>query len=328
MNRPFGVSLIAVLSIINGILRLFVPVAVFGVGLFSLIGGEGATRAMGGLAMLFGIVGGIVGVLLIATGVGLWRLQGWARTFALILSGVAIASGVVELFFSFQGGDGWSCLSDRQHPAECDSALVPVHGQRQGSVRRVGNAVAMPRVFAAESGGVARMSDEKKYMVYGGSYANEEDATKDYDEVSFAYERDDIGGYEVAIFAKKDDGKVDIINTRASRRGAGAAWGAGAAGVATVAVVGLMFPFALAGGLAAGATAGAILGDWSKAFGRKDVKEMGEALDAGQFGVVVVAEVKKDLPVEKLLAHAVKSEAREIPDAKAVHKYLKDEDVE
>ena len=31
---------------------------------------------MGGLAMLFGIVGGVVGVLLIATGVGIWRLQG------------------------------------------------------------------------------------------------------------------------------------------------------------------------------------------------------------------------------------------------------------
>ena len=40
---------------------------------------------------------------------------------------------------------------------------------------------------------------------------------------------------------------------------------------------------------------------------------MGEALDAGQYGVVVVAEVKGDLPVEKLLANAVKSEARETP---------------
>ncbi len=112
MSRPFGVTLIGILSIINGVLRLFVPVAVFGVGLFSLVGGEGATRAMGGLAIFFGIVGGIVGVLLLATGIGVLRLQGWARTFALILSGIALASGAIELFFSFSGGDGlsWSAI--------------------------------------------------------------------------------------------------------------------------------------------------------------------------------------------------------------------------
>ncbi len=170
------------------------------------------------------------------------------------------------------------------------------------------------------------MSEDKKYFVYGGSYASQEDATKDYDEVSFAYERDDIGRYEVAIFQKKDDDTVEIINTRASRRGAGAAWGAGGAGVATAAVVGLMFPFAIGTAMLTGAAAGAVIGDWSKAFGRKDIKEMGEALDAGEYGVVVVAEVKTDLPVEKLLAHAVKSEGHEITDAKAVHKYLKEQE--
>ena len=167
---------------------------------------------------------------------------------------------------------------------------------------------------------------EKVYFVYGGAYKSEEDAMRDYDGLGLLYEREEIGPYEVAVFTKKDDGKVDIINTRASRRGTGAAWGAAAGGAATVAVVGVLFPFASAGGAAAGAAGGALLANWTKAFSRRDVKEMGEALDQGDFAVVAVAEMDTAVPVEKVLPTATSSEARDVSSVKDLHRYLKDQD--
>ena len=167
---------------------------------------------------------------------------------------------------------------------------------------------------------------EDTYYVYGGSYASEQDAKKDYDGLTAFYSDESIGTYEVAIFSKKPDGKVDIINTRASRRGTGAAIGAGVVGVAALSVVGLFFPFAIIGAAAVGGAGGALIADWTKPFSHKDIKEMGEALEAGEYAVVVVTQADGTVPADKLLPNAVKSESREITDAKALHQYLKAQD--
>lgn len=110
MNRPFGVTLIGILSIINGVVRLFVPIAVFGVGIFSVFaGGTGALKAMGALAMLFAVVGSVVGIVLIAAGVGMFRLSSWARSFAVVVTWIALAASAIELAFAFtKGGVDWS----------------------------------------------------------------------------------------------------------------------------------------------------------------------------------------------------------------------------
>ena len=104
--------MIAVLSIINGILRLLIPLAVFGVGVFSVFaGGDAALKAMGGLAIFFALVGSIVGIVLISTGVGMLRLQSWARTLGLVFTWVALLSSAVEFAFALtKSGTDWSAL--------------------------------------------------------------------------------------------------------------------------------------------------------------------------------------------------------------------------
>ncbi len=160
---------------------------------------------------------------------------------------------------------------------------------------------------------------DKNYFVYGGSYSSLAEAQADFDAVKTFHSDHTIGSYEEAIFTKGADGKVDIVNTRTPRRSHGAEWG-----VATGALIGVLFPvtFLIGTPLLTGAAGGAILANWSKSFGRDDIRKMGEALDQGQSGVVVVAEVNGDLPVEKLLSRALSTTMAPIPDAKAVHDHL------
>jgi uncharacterized membrane protein len=160
------------------------------------------------------------------------------------------------------------------------------------------------------------------YFVYGGAYSNLADAQVDFDSVKGYYNQGTIGGYEAAVFSKGADGSVDIVNTETPKRGHGAAWGA-----ATGALVGIVFPitFLVGAPVATAAAGGAMIANWSKAFGRDDIRKMGETLDQGQSGIVVVAEVMGDLPAERLLSRAASTTMKAIPDAKAVHEALKSE---
>ena len=166
------------------------------------------------------------------------------------------------------------------------------------------------------------MSDGN-YFVYGGAYSDLTDAQVDFDSVKGYYKEGLIGAYEAAIFTRDDDGKVDIVNTETPRRGHGAAWGA-----ATGALVGIVFPvtFLVGAPIATAAAGGAMVANWSKMFGRDDIRKMGETLDQGQSGIVVVADVKGDLPGERMLSRAVSTTMQAVPDPKALHEQLKDQD--
>jgi len=160
---------------------------------------------------------------------------------------------------------------------------------------------------------------EGNYIVYGGAYSSLADAQVDFDSVKGYYNEGIIGGYEAALFTKDADGSVGIVNTETPRRAHGAAWGA-----ATGALVGIVFPitFIVGAPIAAATAGGAMIANWSKAFGRDDIRKMGEALDQGQSGIVVVADVAGQLPVERLLPRAVSTTWQSISDAKAVHDIL------
>ena len=91
----------------------------------------------------------------------------------------------------------------------------------------------------------------------------------------------------------------------------------GGVGLATGLVVAL-FPFAAIGGglLAAttggGALLGAVAGHAAAGMSRSDLKELGEQLDEGQAGLVVVAVSDMGAKVEKAMKKAEKVEAKEI----------------
>jgi uncharacterized membrane protein len=79
-------------------------------------------------------------------------------------------------------------------------------------------------------------------IVYAASYGNIDDAAADFEGIKLLNREKFVGGYESALFEKREDGKVKIINTDASQRG----WGA-KAGLVAGAVVGLIFPPSIAG---------------------------------------------------------------------------------
>jgi hypothetical protein len=79
-----------------------------------------------------------------------------------------------------------------------------------------------------------------------------------------------------------------------------------------------LFPFAAIGGglLAAtaggGAILGAVAGHAAAGMSRGDLKELGEALDAGQAGLVVVAVSDMGAKVERAMKHAEKLQEKEL----------------
>jgi hypothetical protein len=91
----------------------------------------------------------------------------------------------------------------------------------------------------------------------------------------------------------------------------------GGVGLATGLVVAL-FPFAaIGGGLLAGATAGgailgAVAGHAAAGMSRHDLKELGEHLDAGQAGLIVVGVSDMEAKVEQAMKRAEKLQKKQI----------------
>ena len=153
------------------------------------------------------------------------------------------------------------------------------------------------------------MAGDNPLVLFAGSYALESDARADFEAIKAAHHAGLIGKYQSALFAKDDDGKVKVLNTDSTTRTSGAKWG-----LATGAVVGLLFPPSLLAGLVWGGGIGTLVGHLAKGWGHKDIKEIGEALDVGQWGVVLVAESTLDVAASRVLKKATKVVDREIKD--------------
>jgi uncharacterized membrane protein len=154
-------------------------------------------------------------------------------------------------------------------------------------------------------------------LVYAGIYANTEDAEADYELVKDLHTKADlIDAYDAAVIERREDGKVRIVKHHETPTRVGGVLGGGV-GLATGVVVAL-FPFAaVGGGLLAGTTAGgAILGAISghavAGLSRHDLKELGEHLDNGTAGMVVVALADLGDRVEQAMQRASKLERKEL----------------
>ena len=140
------------------------------------------------------------------------------------------------------------------------------------------------------------------FTLIASQYAIEEDALDDYDAVRAAYE--DLGvidTYDAAVVTKDPTGKVKIVKKVEEPTRQGAVGGL-AVGLAVGALVAL-FPAvaigaALAVGGAAGAAIGATAGHVAAGMSRSDLKDLGELLDAGTSGLVVVAATDMEAHVE------------------------------
>jgi uncharacterized membrane protein len=155
-------------------------------------------------------------------------------------------------------------------------------------------------------------------IVYAASYGNIDDAAADFEGIKLLNREKFIGGYESALFEKREDGKVKIINTDASERG----WGA-KAGLIAGAVVGLIFPPSIAGMAAVGAGVGAVGGHLMRGMKRGDIAAMGDMLDEGEAGVIFIGEATFEEGMDRLMKRAAKVLKQQIDaDAEAVKRAI------
>ena len=163
-------------------------------------------------------------------------------------------------------------------------------------------------------------------MVYAGVYSSVEDAEGDYQLVKDLHtEANLIDAYDAAVIERRDDGKVKIVKKHETPTRVGGVLGGGI-GLATGLVV-VLFPFAAVGGgllaatTAGGAILGAVSGHAAAGMSRDDLKELGEHLDEGQAGLVVVAVSDMGAKVERAMKRAEKLEQKELKaDAEAIER--------
>src|SRR5690348_12420596 len=155
------------------------------------------------------------------------------------------------------------------------------------------------------------------FIAYVGVYNNVADAEADYARVKELHtEAGLIDGYDAAVIERREGGKTKITKKHETPTRVGGVLGGGV-GLATGLVVAL-FPFAaVGGGLLAGTTAGgavlgAVAGHAAAGMSRRDLKDLGEHLDAGTAGLVVVAVSDMGAKVEKAMRRAEKLETRQL----------------
>jgi uncharacterized membrane protein len=137
------------------------------------------------------------------------------------------------------------------------------------------------------------MADELDTLyVAAGSYDTVDDAVADYEAVKLLYEDLKTShAFDAAVIAKDANGKVEIVkkHEEPTRHGAahGLGWGLAAGAVAALfPAVGIVGALVAGGG--AGAAIGAVSGHVSGGMNRDDLKKLGEVLDEGQAGLIVV----------------------------------------
>jgi len=155
------------------------------------------------------------------------------------------------------------------------------------------------------------------FVVLVGVYANQDDAEADYDTIKALHvEQGLLDAYDAAVIARREDGKVKITKKHETPTRAGGVLGGGV-GLATGLVVAL-FPFAAIGGglllgtTAGGAVLGSVTGHAAAGMSRHDLKELGESLDNGQAGLIVVGVSDVGSKIQSAMKKAEKIEQKEM----------------
>jgi uncharacterized membrane protein len=150
------------------------------------------------------------------------------------------------------------------------------------------------------------------YIVLANQYNTEVDALADYEAVRKLYT--DLGiidTYDAAVLTRKPDGKVAIVKRTEEPTRQAAAGGllvglAVGLAVALFPAVGIGLAAGALGGGALGAGVGAIAGHVTGGMKRSDLKDMGELLDNGASGLIVVAATDVEAKVDAAITRAKK----------------------
>ena len=150
------------------------------------------------------------------------------------------------------------------------------------------------------------MSHAGSTFVLVATYPDEAAARGDYQVVKDARAAGLVGSYDAAVITKDARGKIHENKDETATRH-GAWWG-----IAAGAAVGVLFPPAVLGAAAAGGVIGGVSGHLAKGMSRSDAKALGDFIDPGQAGLVVVGESKVQDAIRDAVTRAEKKEAREL----------------
>src|SRR3954464_3007557 len=155
------------------------------------------------------------------------------------------------------------------------------------------------------------------FIVLVGVYGDVSDAEADYDLIKDLHTKAGlIDAYDAAVIERRAGGKVKITKKHETPTRVGGVLG-GTVGLATGLVV-VLFPFAAIGGgllaatTAGGAALGALAGHAAAGMSRGDLKELGESLDAGEAGLVVVGASDMEAKIEGAMKKAERREAKQL----------------
>jgi uncharacterized membrane protein len=154
------------------------------------------------------------------------------------------------------------------------------------------------------------VSDNPVFL-YAAAYDTVDDAEADFEAVLDLHAVGAIGTFDAAVIEKDDEGKVHVHKTeKPTQHGA---W----TGIGVGALVGILFPPSLIGAAAVGGVVGGVTGHLWKGMSRGDLKDLGELLDVGQGGIVVIGESKLEEQLAKAVTRANKTIEKQLDaDAK------------
>ena len=130
---------------------------------------------------------------------------------------------------------------------------------------------------------------ENGLYLYLGVYPTAAAAEADFEDLAKLYSSGRFKTYDAAVVSKDTEGRIHVKkHEKPTQR---AAW----SGIGVGAVLGVLFPPSIIVTAAVGGVAGGLVGHLWKGMSRADVKELGEALDADEAALLVVAppEVKE-----------------------------------
>ncbi|MGO4105124.1 DUF1269 domain-containing protein [Leifsonia sp. YAF41] len=149
------------------------------------------------------------------------------------------------------------------------------------------------------------MAKEKEpVFLFVGVYEDPATAEDDLELVRELHETKVIGTYDAGIATKDAEGDVKVKRMGSKHAG----W----TGIGAGAVVGLLFPPSIIAMAALGGATGGIIGHFSRALSRSDVKELGEMLDMGQAALIVIGKDKISAELEKAGLKATKRTEKQL----------------
>jgi uncharacterized membrane protein len=150
------------------------------------------------------------------------------------------------------------------------------------------------------------MAKNDSTFIYVASYPNEAAARADYEVVKDLHAGGLVGSYDAAVITKDSKGKVHENKDETATRH-GAWWG-----VAAGAAIGVIFPPAILATAAVGGVVGGVGGHLAKGMSRASVKELGDFIDPGHAGLVVMGESKLSDAIQNAVTRAEKETAEDL----------------